>query len=349
MIVIILISGCVQETTEEKTKTNDLTTTPTTSIKSTTPKPFKISLEGYWLGGSGIHGDKIVFHGENSNSDIFMYDTITGKTTQITFDNSNQLHPFIYGKKIIWQDERFSPSHYFLYDISTKEEKDLGVEISGYWRDFFDNILAEINYVKPSGETTLYVYNLETQQSKEIVLEERMYDPKYLQVYNDKIVWSARPKDNNPKDNEDIYLYDLSKESLIKITNDSSFSHTNPSIFENKIVWSDNRNGLNNYDIYMYDLSTGKETHVTTQQDTIEKMPFIFDDKVVYIKWKQGEREKGGYMDVYMYDLSKKTETRISTDTWDKDYPKIYENKIIWQGWSCDCSEADKIIYLYIF
>ncbi|MEM3074576.1 MAG: hypothetical protein QW727_01385 [Candidatus Pacearchaeota archaeon] len=67
-----------------------------------------------------------------------------------------------------------------------------------------------------------------------------------------------------------------------------------PSIYENKIVWTDYRN--RNLDIYMYDISTKKETRITTNPSN-QSFPSIYGNKIVWID------ERNGKADIYMYEL----------------------------------------------
>jgi len=77
----------------------------------------------------------------------------------------------------------------------------------------------------------------------------------------------------------------------------------NPDVYDDRIVWQDDRNG--NRDIYMYDLSTKKETQITT--NTSGKWdPAIYSDRIVWTD------DRDGNYDIYMYDLSTKKETQIS-------------------------------------
>ena len=51
-------------------------------------------------------------------------------------------------------------------------------------------------------------------------------------------------------ENLDIFLYDKRLNSKTQITNDTYYEQKNPYIWQNRIVWSDNRNGKNNWDIF---------------------------------------------------------------------------------------------------
>ena len=94
-------------------------------------------------------------------------------------------------------------------------------------------------------------------------------------------------------------------------------------IYGDRIVWQDNRNG--NFDIYMYNLSTSKETQITTNE-SIQWCPSIYGDRIVWTDMRNGNWD---IADIYMYDLSTSKETQITTNKSDRAYPVIYGDKIV--------------------
>jgi len=86
-----------------------------------------------------------------------------------------------------------------------------------------------------------------------------------------------------------------------------------PDIYEDKIVWSDKRNG--NWDIYMYDFSTGQEKRITTDLSN-QMRPSISGDKIVWLDQRTptpSEYPFYGDGDVFMYDIPTGKETQITT------------------------------------
>ncbi|KKG12872.1 hypothetical protein EO97_02225, partial [Methanosarcina sp. 2.H.T.1A.15] len=151
-----------------------------------------------------------------------------------------------------------------------------------------------------------------------------------LDIYGDRIVWVDDRNDEGQTDywdlylghdgNLDIYMYDLSTSTESQITSNNS-TQFKPAIYEDRIVWQDNRNG--NLDIYMYDLSTSTETQIT-ESGSNQSEPAIYEDKIVW------QDDRNGNLDIYLYDLSTSTETRITTNESNQSEPAIYGDKIVW-------------------
>ena len=107
----------------------------------------------------------------------------------------------------------------------------------------------------------------------------------------------------------------------IKQITDNESMQVYPSIYENKIVWSDDRNG--NWDIYMYDLEKKQEKQITTDiSDQFDSD--IYENKIVYAD------NRNGNVEIYLYDLETGIEKRITNNEAQQSYPKIFENIVVW-------------------
>ncbi|MGB9928640.1 MAG: PKD domain-containing protein [Methanosarcina sp.] len=139
---------------------------------------------------------------------------------------------------------------------------------------------------------------------------------------------------------------DQAKGTEIRVTTDES-TQRSPSIYENKIVWTDWRNG--NWDIYMYDFLAKKETQITT--NTSDQLnPVIYGDIIVWEDGRHGGTFNGypiGNWDIYMYDLSTKKETQITNNESCQDSPVIYENKIVWQDTRSDKNKGSNYVPIH--
>jgi beta propeller repeat protein len=74
-------------------------------------------------------------------------------------------------------------------------------------------------------------------------------------------------------------MYDLSLNKEIPICT-APGSQLEPAIYEDKIVWQDDRNG--DYDIYLFDLSTMQEVPICREVYD-QKHPFIWGSTVVWL------------------------------------------------------------------
>ncbi|SDX96346.1 hypothetical protein [Thermoactinomyces sp. DSM 45892] len=107
----------------------------------------------------------------------------------------------------------------------------------------------------------------------------------------------------------------------------SPSSQTKPAVYNDKVVWADNRNGNN--DIYMYDISAGTEKRITSDSHDQDN-PVVYKDRIV---WQDSRNMSGSgnlNTDIYMYDLNTDEEIQITKNDRYQGQPSIYENKIVW-------------------
>jgi len=129
------------------------------------------------------------------------------------------------------------------------------------------------------------------------------------------------------------------KSDPLKITETritTSGAAAEPAIYDDKIVWQDNRNG--NYDIYMYNLSTNMETQITDNESD-QQCPSIYGDRII---WMDSRNETG---EIYIYNLSTFKESQVATTHSVQWKPLIYGDKIVW----LDESNGTDEIYVYNF
>ncbi|AKB27121.1 cell surface protein [Methanosarcina siciliae T4/M] len=112
-----------------------------------------------------------------------------------------------------------------------------------------------------------------------------------------------------------------------------------PSIYGDRVVWQDLRNGKN-WDIYMYDLSTSRETQITTDP-AAQYFPAIYGDRIIWTDARNGKA------DIYMYDLSTSTESQITTSGSVESGSALYGDRIVWIDYREGWENLD--IYLYDF
>ncbi|WP_232308493.1 PKD domain-containing protein [Methanosarcina lacustris] len=204
-------------------------------------------------------------------------ETEEGTETRITTNGSCQMWPVIYEDRIVWMDFR-NGDQYLNGDI--------------------------------------YMYNIST--STETQITTNGSNQMWPDIYGDRIVWQDSRNGGSGyswdrTENWDIYMYDLSTSTETRITTNES-SQTHPVIYEDRIVWLDERNsgsapddGYGGFDVYMYNLSTKKETRIT--KSTIPLNPDmrssvnIYDNKIVCYMGPYG---------ISVYNLSTRQENVIS-------------------------------------
>jgi len=166
-----------------------------------------------------------------------------------------------------------------------------------------------------------------------------------------------------------LSLFSVKGSDVFEITRNSSHQYI-PAIYENIVVWQDDRNG--NMDIYGYNMSTHEEFPICTDPHD-QWDPAIYGDIVVWqdersdstkiygynlstqkefpvtkhpsyqcnpaiygdiVVWQDRRNSSLGNSlgndDIYGYNLSTEQEFQITTDTSDQCYPAIYGDIIVW-------------------
>jgi len=213
-----------------------------------------------------IYGDRIVWEDNRNgggwgsegnrtgNWDIYLYDLSTSTESQVTTSESIQEYPAIYRDRIVWQDYRNGNLDVYLYNLSTSREIQItNNSADQYSPDIYGDRIIWTD--KRNGKSDIYMYNLSTSTESQITTRGSVeYGPA---IYGNWIVYQDYRKGG---ENLDIYLYDLSTSTETQITTNESNQWGELDIWENRIVWRDQRNGNN--DIYMCTVSgenTGSE------------------------------------------------------------------------------------------
>ncbi|WP_052730787.1 PKD domain-containing protein [Methanosarcina horonobensis] len=154
-----------------------------------------------------------------------------------------------------------------------------------------------------------------------------------LEIYKDRIVWYEARNGQS-----DIYMYNISTSKETQITTCGTTSH--PAIYEDRIVWADNRDEEGTSDIYMYNLSTSEESKIINDTSAVELD--IYGDKIVWLNYTSVSYSNG-FSNIYMYDLSTSKKIQITTSG-SAGYPvAIYDDRIVWE----DDGYEKRQIYVY--
>ncbi len=121
-------------------------------------------------------------------------------------------------------------------------------------------------------------------------------------------------------------LYPATALAAIRQITSNPSNQTSPSIFENTIVYEDDRGG--NSDIYKLDLSASNYEELIVGSSSYEQNPSIYQNKIVYENWNILIGS-----DIFLYDLIAKGSTPVANNSVDEISPAIYQNKIVWEDY----------------
>ncbi len=283
--------------------------------------------------------------------------------------NYHQEWPDNYGNSVVWSDDRNRNWDIYMYYLG--EDGEFRTNDSTYegeyrvttgrggehYPEIYEDYIVWVDY--RNGNRGLYLYYLgpdgipntgDDPQEGERPLITGPGNPMWPEIYGNIVVY----EDDRTGD-EDIYMYDFSKDKEWRITS-NPYVQRQANVYGDIITWTDTRNGNN--DIYMYKLGPDLEPfsgddekegeYRVTLSDRNECTSDIFGHRIVY----QDSSDIVDYgEDIYMYDLGPDGIPHTN-DEGEGFYPiavypknqigvQIYENKIIWRDM------RDVLIHLY--
>jgi Tol biopolymer transport system component len=219
-----------------------------------------------------------------------------------------------------------------------------------------EDIMVALEYVQDEHYnmtgTYLSTYNLVTQEKRRIieVPQGRIFtEPS---IYGDKVVCSSLnrseveqqpPPRNYDILNWDVFLFDLTTGEMRQITTETH-AQVHPRIYENTIVWLDNRHEATDqyphpYDVYAFDLKTNQEKRITSATTaegygtvSISGNAVIWTDmRHANPQIKNYPSNAGDYNnEIYLFDLVTNQEHRITSNSANDHYPCIDGTMIVW-------------------
>ena len=207
----------------------------------------------------------------------------------------------------------------YVYDISDHREylaahEVLDADISGslvVWRE--KSAIVVHNYLNDSRTVLPVPY------------AKPIYRP---EIDGDRIVWAdvrADPNPTGPRQDVDIYLYNLTTMSETRLTDQANASSkAQPDLRGDLVVWNDDRNG--DYDIYGYYLTNATEFRVTNETSG-QFLPKASNSAVAWLDDRFANDPS--QVDIFYKDLGTGREGRASNtgavESWD-----ISGNRIVW-------------------
>lgn len=196
----------------------------------------------------------------------------------------------------------------------------------------YENIVVWRDYRNDDGD----IYGYDLVNSSEFFIPASPGYQWHPAIYKNVVVWEYWTNNDNslpaylhPEDIDDIelysdiYGYDLETNTEFPVCTVSGDQY-NPAIYENIVVWQDERN--EDCDIYGYDLKTKTEFPICIDLNNRydQYYPAIYGNIVVW------QDERNGNWDIYGYDLITKREFPICTASGDQWTPAIYRNIVVW-------------------
>ncbi|MFB3879666.1 MAG: S-layer homology domain-containing protein [Armatimonadota bacterium] len=204
--------------------------------------------------------------------------------------DSIQSDPAADGARVVWADWRVdnpdlppTGPDIYLYDLATGLETPICLAagdqvypaIDGdriVWRD------------KRSGSWEIYLHDLSTAVTRKIASAPttRLFDARGPDISGNIVVW-ADERSHPTSHKLDVFMYDLSTDTLTQLTNvDTDQGIGSPRVDGNRIVWCDTRSDPAG-DIAMYDLDLHQESFVASWPGT-EAQPDICGTDLVYTR-----------------------------------------------------------------
>ncbi len=186
-----------------------------------------------------------------------------------------QEFPHIFGQGIIWSEQLDNGERaIYFYWLPSGEERLVkrlsGDKWFGYTTDIYGgsivySVLANGDH---GTDSWVYKYDVSTKKTQEIIAVKGEII-NYVSVWDRKIAYISGKK---------VFVYDMDSK-LTRQVGSSEGEKRDLSLYGDKLVWADDRNG--NLDIYLYDLSADKEKRLTSSEEQ-DSSPDIYGQIVVY-------------------------------------------------------------------
>ncbi|MCU0798818.1 MAG: hypothetical protein MUC62_04020 [Candidatus Thermoplasmatota archaeon] len=285
---------------------------------------------------------------------------VSGERTyekKISWSGLRQWSPVVWGNRVTWEDDS---EDIIQFAIEGNEEYTVTETLRARNPEIYGRKVVIQEHTNGFNNRDIYVVDLDTEGI--LPISTALADQINPSIWNDLVVWQEKvdthqnvaytwlssggdygfttwSEDNNQTNpdvcgrtivyqddtagNWDIYYYDVYKRENVRVTSDTSTQGA-PKIYDNKIVWTDYRNGPANPDIYMYDMVTKEERQITTNSSA-QYSPRIYEDRIVWMDYRMGN------CDIFMMDLNDGIEVQVTTNTYDQTNPDINGDVIVWE------------------
>ena len=260
----------------------------------------------------------------NGSWDIYALDLTDETTTPIVVrsNNLNQERPRTDGTYVVWEDRQADGTwDIWAKNLTSSDPAFAITETVGendrkpvvYWPWVVYQTKPVSN---PSAPWLLKAYNAKTDSFE--MVEPTTHDQLDPWVYKQHLVW----QDFRDVGSGEIYFKNLGTGTVRRITDDPGGQYY-PTLYEQWIVWADNRN--TQFDLYGYNLLKGAEIQLTdTPED--ETRPKIHGKWVVYSEDSAGELNTN----LRMLFLSNLATIQLTNMVSEKEKPSLASGKLVW-------------------
>lgn len=292
-------------------------------------------------GSPAIYENKIVYTWDNdpglgSENDIYMYD--------LSMDSDGD------GTPNYLEDPRLSPD-------PAETQITSGPASDGQPDIYGDKIVFRR---MPSGQKDeIFMYDLTTGNEFQLTDEDDP-SPNNPRIFGNIVVWDMHFRvpfgKKSARTEWDVVIYHPGSDGVFGTGNDIKYRHQipddqrYPAIYDDRIVWEDNRNRKSymntnqNWDIYLYYLggdgipgTDDDEEYQITQNNNYQRYPDIYDNIIVYMD------DRNENWEIYLHNLTDSTEYRVTDNTVDQTSPRIFEYRIVY----CDDRNGNSDIYMF--
>lgn len=231
-----------------------------------------------------------------------------------------QKEPHVFGKWVVWQDQRNSNWDIFAKNIG--QENTTAVQVTS--NDFnqtqprTDGKFVVWEDRQADGTWDIWAKELGTIEPAFAITQTPGYDEIKPSVYWPWVVFQSRLS-SNPNAPWQVKAFNMLDSSSLDV-DPGSTDQVDPWIHKQLVVWQDFRNAAS--EIYFSNLKTGDIRRITDN-------PGAQSDPKIFNHWIVWSDNRAGQLDLYGYNLLRNAEIQLTNTVWDEREPDISGNWMV--------------------